>query len=267
MNWVGHIFSPLWPTDWLSLNARKYTFDSDQLAHLRSLISLHWALAQDLRFLEADSEGPGQTVQTDLSLRSAYMSEGTYIYAKVGLHTRARLKVYANVRYCIARSSSRYKWVARGENEFSGICGQRRPRSTYASTVCSDGYRCSLTAYLFNVSRKTKTLLRLCKRAGWYELRHAKTSLQAYADSEGPDQPAHPRSLIRAFAVRKRMSRHSGSYQWRANARISFAHALNESEPVHCCACSKGPFCLAWPIWICAFNMCSITTLPSKHAT
>ena len=31
----------------------------------------------------------------------------------------------------------------------------------------------------------------------------AKTCLRAYADSEGPDQPAHPRSLIRAFAVRK----------------------------------------------------------------
>ena len=27
--------------------------------------------------------------------------------------------------------------------------------------------------------------------------------LQAYADSEGPDQTAHPRSLIWAFAVRK----------------------------------------------------------------
>ena len=32
---------------------------------------------------------------------------------------------------------------------------------------------------------------------------HAKTCLRLYAESEGPDQPAHPRSLIRAFAVRK----------------------------------------------------------------
>ena len=29
-----------------------------------------------------------------------------------------------------------------------------------------------------------------------------KTFLRAYADSEGPDQPAHPRSLIRTFTVR-----------------------------------------------------------------
>ena len=36
-----------------------------------------------------------------------------------------------------------------------------------------------------------------------YEPRHAKMSLRAYANSEGPDQPAHPRSLIRAFATRK----------------------------------------------------------------
>ena len=31
----------------------------------------------------------------------------------------------------------------------------------------------------------------------------AKTCLQAYLVIEGPDQPAHPRSLIRAFAVRQ----------------------------------------------------------------
>ena len=32
--------------------------------------------------------------------------------------------------------------------------------------------------------------------------RHAKKCLWAYADSEGPDQPAHVRSLIRVFPVR-----------------------------------------------------------------
>ena len=32
--------------------------------------------------------------------------------------------------------------------------------------------------------------------------RHVKTCLRAYADSEGPDQTAHPRSLIRTFTVR-----------------------------------------------------------------
>ena len=34
-----------------------------------------------------------------------------------------------------------------------------------------------------------------------YEMRHAKTCLLAYTDSDGPDQPAHPRSLIRVFNV------------------------------------------------------------------
>ena len=32
--------------------------------------------------------------------------------------------------------------------------------------------------------------------------RYEKTCLVAYVDSEGPDQPAHSRSLIRAFTVR-----------------------------------------------------------------
>ena len=34
-----------------------------------------------------------------------------------------------------------------------------------------------------------------------YGPRHAKMCLRAFAYSEGPDQPAHPRSLIRAFTV------------------------------------------------------------------
>ena len=33
-------------------------------------------------------------------------------------------------------------------------------------------------------------------------LYHANTCLRAYADSKGPDQPAHPRSLIWPFTVR-----------------------------------------------------------------
>ena len=46
---------------------------------------------------------------------------------------------------------------------------------------------------------------KLCwKRRKWPSYRpcHAKTCLRAYANSEGPDQTAHPRSLIRAFTVR-----------------------------------------------------------------
>ena len=35
-----------------------------------------------------------------------------------------------------------------------------------------------------------------------YRPRHAKTCLREYADREGPDQPAHPCSLIRVFAFR-----------------------------------------------------------------
>ena len=36
-----------------------------------------------------------------------------------------------------------------------------------------------------------------------YGPRNAKTSRRAFADGEGPDQPAHPRSLIRALAIRE----------------------------------------------------------------
>ena len=40
-----------------------------------------------------------------------------------------------------------------------------------------------------------------------YGPRYAKTCLRAYADSESPDQIAHPRSLIRALAAHKQNHR------------------------------------------------------------
>ena len=40
-------------------------------------------------------------------------------------------------------------------------------------------------------------------KAQIYGPHHAKMCLWAYADSEGPDQPAHLRRLIRAFAVHR----------------------------------------------------------------
>ena len=52
-----------------------------------------------------------------------------------------------------------------------------------------------------NPWRNSKQMLRsVCSNDGPH---HAQTCLCAYADSEGPDQPAHPRSLIWTFTVRK----------------------------------------------------------------
>ena len=52
-----------------------------------------------------------------------------------------------------------------------------------------------------------------------YGPRHAKAYLQAYADSEGPDQHAHPHSPIRAFAAHKQTRWiYYRMFQRRANA-------------------------------------------------
>ena len=67
--------------------------------------------------------------------------------------------------------------------------------------------------------------------------RHENMYLRAYADSEDPDQPAHPRSLIRTFAVANGIV---GHHQWRTNARMRLGA------------------CVEW-IWICAFWACSNT--------
>ena len=74
---------------------------------------------------------------------------------------------------------------------------------------------------------------------------HAKAYLRAYADREGPDQPAHPRSLIRASMSANRIIGHYRIHQWRENAQIGL------------CAC-------AGRIWICAFCACSKTPFVSR---
>ena len=59
-----------------------------------------------------------------------------------------------------------------------------------------------------------------------YWPRHAKMYFLAYADSEGPDQPAHLRSLLRTFAVRKQS-------HWRANARMRLCACAGWCESAH----------------------------------
>ena len=61
---------------------------------------------------------------------------------------------------------------------------------------------------------------------------------------EGLDQPVCPHSLIRAFAIRE----HIKCINRAQMPERDFAHARDESERAFC-ACSKTPFCLAWPIW------------------
>ena len=50
--------------------------------------------------------------------------------------------------------------------------------------------------------------------------RHAKTGLRTYADSEGPGQPAHTRSLIMNFTVANRIIGYYRMYEWEANVEI-----------------------------------------------
>ena len=59
-------------------------------------------------------------------------------------------------------------------------------------------------------------------------LRHTKTCLCVDGNSEGPDQPTHPRSLIRAFAVRWQ-NHFTGRINGEQMPGWDFAHARNES--------------------------------------
>ena len=61
----------------------------------------------------------------------------------------------------------------------------------------------AMRKHVFRHMWKAKAKISLPIRAIWYVYgpQHVKTCLWAYADSEGPDQPAHSRSLIRTFTV------------------------------------------------------------------
>ena len=50
--------------------------------------------------------------------------------------------------------------------------------------------------------------------------RHAKTCLRAYADSKGPDQPAHPRSLIGPSLFANRIIEYYRMHDLRAKVRM-----------------------------------------------
>ena len=61
-----------------------------------------------------------------------------------------------------------------------------------------------------------------------------KKCLRAYADSEGPDQPAHPCRLIRAFAVHlQKLLDTLECINGEQRHRGDFVHAGDESESVH----------------------------------
>ena len=66
--------------------------------------------------------------------------------------------------------------------------------------LCLLNYSASLIQYCWEITVSAKKQYQADIKT--YGPRHAKTCLRVHADSEGPDQTAHPRSLIRAFIVR-----------------------------------------------------------------
>ena len=92
-----------------------------------------------------------------------------------------------------------------------------------------------------------------CISSGIYTFlkRHAELCFRAYADSEGPDQTAHPCSLIRAFAVRLQNHWILLIVSIESKCPDETAHAKGESKCAFC-ACSKTSFRLAQSI-LCLF--------------
>ena len=91
-----------------------------------------------------------------------------------------------------------------------------------------------------------------------YGLRHAKTSLRAYADSKGPDQPAHLYRLIRALSVCLKnhwilknvwVESKYPDEAWRMR-RMIWIWTFSECARVH--------VCLAWYI-LCLWRWCTFS--------
>ena len=90
-------------------------------------------------------------------------------------------------------------------------------------------------------------------KLGWIDIRSlneprpAKTCSRAYADCEGPDQPAHARSLIRVFTFRlQNIGCNVLKNVWMGNkGRV----ILCACAGCALCECSKALFRLMLPIW------------------
>ena len=76
-----------------------------------------------------------------------------------------------------------------------------------------------------------------------YGSHHAKMYLRACADSKGPDQPAHPRRLIRAFAVCDRIIRYYRMLNGEQMPGLGFAFVQDNASP-HILRMLKGAFSL-----------------------
>ena len=76
--------------------------------------------------------------------------------------------------------------------------------------------------------------------------RHTKTFLWTYANSKGPDQPAHLHSLIRGlYCLHNQIIGYYTIFQWRTNAQMRLR--MWSMMWSRTCACSKALFHLTWP--------------------
>ena len=85
-----------------------------------------------------------------------------------------------------------------------------------------------------------------CLKCVWAAPR--KIVLRAYADSEGPDQPAHPHSLILAFPVRKQNQWIPKNVSVGRKCPYETLHKCRMMLIRTFCACSKARFRLGRPI-------------------
>ena len=117
----------------------------------------------------------------------------------------------------ISSRTSTQIWTAMYENVPADICGQQRLRSACASTqfhhsqMLARWHEETLRPWLSKI-RPVKILIRLRESYTHTKVRFLtlrlifgpmaeKRKLRTYANSEDPDQTAHPRSLVRIFAA------------------------------------------------------------------
>ena len=93
--------------------------------------------------------------------------------------------------------------------------------------------------------------------------RRAKTCLQAYADSKGPGQSAHPRSLSGLSLSANRIIGYYEMYEWKVKAWMIHCACAGWSDLI--CACSKALFRFRRPICCFSFVQCFRNIFPSQQ--
>ena len=190
----------------------------------------------------ADSEGPDQTTLPRSLIRAfAVRCQNYWIVQNVSMQSKGPDET---LRMC------RMMWIRLFCACSKAIFRLKQPM--WLPRTCWQ-IHCFLNVWPFHVTNDSRNN---DKYLDWP--RHAKTCLRAYSDSEGPDQPAHPRRLIRPSLSANKIIGYYRKYALRAKTWMILCWCAGLSESAHFARVRRHFFAWRDPDISCSSMLCSV---------